>query len=135
MKEIREGAMMSRILQICLLMVCCCAVSSLMTWQFAARYFDKYYTNLIIELRSKQLFPVVYCRKTIPANTVITPEYLEFRRVPEMILPANAMDSFSDVLGRKANCKIEKGYPVNICAFDDLKKNLPQFKQESNSAK
>lgn len=127
--------MKSRILQICVLVVCCLA-SSLLTWEYASRHFDKYYTELLIELRSKQLFPVVYCRKTIPANTTITSEYLELRAVPEHILPASAMESISDVVGRKSNNTIKKGDAIPVAAFDDLKSQLPHLNlRENNSLK
>ncbi len=123
--------MKSRILQVCFLIACCLA-TYLFTWEFAKGYFDRYYTNLAIEVRSKQLFPVVYCKKTIPANTVITPEYLEFRRVPENILPANAMDSFSDVLGRKSSAAIKKGSAIFIANFEELKQQLPHLNSQRN---
>jgi len=125
--------MKSRILQICVLVVCCLA-SSLLTWQYASSYFDKYYTELVIEMRSKQVFPVVYCRKTIPANTTITSEYLELRVVPEKILPASAMDSISAVVGRKSNNTIKKGDAIPIAAFDDLKSQFPNLNLRENES-
>lgn len=124
--------MKSRILQICVLVVCCLA-SSLLTWEYASSYFDRYCTELVIELRSKQLFPVVYCRKTIPANTTITSEYLELRTVPENILPASANESISDVVGRKSNNTIKKGDAIFVAAFDDLKSQLPHLNLRENN--
>ncbi len=127
--------MKSRILQICVLLVCCLA-SSLLTWQYASSYFDKYYTELVIEMRSKQVFPVVYCRKTIPANTTITSEYLELRCVPENILPASAMESVSDVVGRKSNSTIKKGDAIFVADFEELKSQFPNLNlRENNSLK
>ncbi len=125
--------MESRIMQICVLVVCCLA-SSLLTWEYASIHFDRYYTKLVIELRSKQLFPVVYCRKTIPANTTITSEYLELRVVPEKILPASAMDSISAVVGRKSNNTIKKGDAIPIAAFDELKSQFPNLNIRENES-
>lgn len=127
--------MKSRILQFCILLVCCLA-SYFFTWNYTSGNFDKYYADLVFELRSKQVFPVVYCRKTIPANTTITSDYLELRRVPEKILPASAMDSISNVVGRKSNHAIEEGDPIDVAAFEELKSQFPNLKlQESSSSK
>ncbi|MBS2005764.1 MAG: hypothetical protein JST01_01905 [Cyanobacteria bacterium SZAS TMP-1] len=107
---------MMRILQISVLLLCCIG-SSVLTWFFTSRYDYDRYAQAIAEFRAKQIYPVVYCRKDIPANTEITSEYLEFRRVPENILPANACESISVVLGRKAKYPIKKGSALFLADF------------------
>lgn len=102
--------------QICILLLFS-LVSSAITWFITSRCDYDYYTKQLAAIRQKQLFPVVYCRKNIPANVEITSDYLEFRMVPEDILPANACDSVSIVLGRKAKSPIKQGAALFLADF------------------
>lgn len=113
---------MSRISQTFTLLVCGIA-STLLTWQITAGCDSDYYGRQISEICKKELFPVVYCRKDIPANTVITPDHLELRIVPDEILPANACDCILVALGRKVNYPIKKGDALFLADFRLL--NLP----------
>lgn len=115
---------MSRNSQISILLFACIA-SSILTWAVTSRYDNDRFTELdvaennrqVMEATRDKLYPVVYCKKDIPANIEITSDYLEFRRVPDDILPANACVSFTEVVGRKVSYPIKKGSALFLADF------------------
>lgn len=115
---------MSRKLQISILFFACIA-SSILTWAVTSRYDNDRFTELDVAENNRQvmlatrhkLYPVVYCKKDIPANIEITSDYLEFRKVPDHILPANACVSFSQIIGRKVSYPIKKGSALFLADF------------------
>jgi hypothetical protein len=54
--------------------------------------------------------------------------------VNENILPANATNSYSDVLGRKSSAAIEKGSAIFIADFEELKLLLPHLNPQNNNS-
>jgi len=115
---------MSRKLQISILLIACIG-SSILTWAVTSRYdndrFNKLmradYDRQVMEATRDKLYPVVYCKKDIPANIEITSDYLEFRKVPNHILPANACVCFSQIIGRKVSYPIKKGSALFLADF------------------
>ena len=106
----------SRILSTFFLLACC-GVTSFVTWSLTSRYDYEYFSRRLIDIRARELFPVVYCRKDIPANTKITEEYVELRAVHENILPANACNEISTVIGKKVRYPIKKGDALFLADF------------------
>lgn len=115
---------MSRNSQISILLIACIG-SSVLAWAVTSRCDNDHYTELmmadynrrVIEATRDKLYPVVYCKKDIPVNIEITSDYLEFRRVPDDILPANACVSFTEVVGRKVSYPIKKGSALFLADF------------------
>jgi|GEM_PF-3544306 len=115
---------MSRNSQISILLFACIG-SSILTWAVTSRCANDHYTALMMADYNRQvmqatrgkLYPVVYCKKDIPANIEITSDYLEVRRVPDYILPANACVSFGEIIGRKVSYPIKKGSAVFLADF------------------
>jgi hypothetical protein len=63
------------------------------------------------------LVPAVYCAKDIPANSIITYDQVELRKVRESRLPANACDSVYVPIGRKLPFPRKRGEAICLEDF------------------
>lgn len=104
------------------LLILWCVGCATITWLLKSHCDNNFYDR-VKAIHLKQLRRVIYCRKDIPANTVITSEYLELRMIPKDILPLNACDCSSTAVGRKTRSPVKKGSALllaDLGLFDPL---------------